>query len=488
MVNGPIKNVTLCALIATLSACGGGGGNPAPTPTPTPIASPSPSPTPVQSPNLAQLRLLSDEEMRTPALSPEPVASAASVEWVKSNSIPIRSVIYDEDFSDLAFLQGKIGNRSIVQLGESSHGTREFNQVKTRLIKYLHQEMDFDIVAFESGFFDGFYVDENRAALSAEEMRRFIFSVWSTDEVFELFRYAKETENSSRPLRFTGFDTQISSAYFSQIFPFITALPETGPLTANRKSSLTQNLTQYRSMQSDFVQLSCFSGSSAGCDTTIANGKTIRSALAADRAAIETLADAQARDMRALYIAVSAAIAQIDNSISLYETSDVGNVRDQGMAQIFSEVKNRLFPNSKIIIWAHNRHIALEQSETRTVEAIRIYPEVPMGNHLFAEFPDDLFTIGLYMLRGETATGPDSPAPVLAPRNNSLEAIAYSARLAAFYLDTSSDQARNEGNAFLFERLEAHYWGGSFGTYSMIPSDQFDGIIVIDRSSVPSYR
>ncbi|MEO0463380.1 MAG: erythromycin esterase family protein [Pseudomonadota bacterium] len=408
--------------------------------------------------------------------------------WIEANSAPIRSITYDEDFADLAFLKDQIGDKTIVQLGESSHGTREFNHVKTRLIKFLHQEMEFDVVAFESGFFDGYFVDANRSSLSADAMRQFIFAVWSTDEVFELFRYVKETQASDRPLRLAGFDVQISSAYFGEIFDFVTALPESGVLSPERKSSITQNLTQYQSMQRQFAQSQCFSGSSTQCNDIIANARTIRAGLMADQMAIQPSAEDALRDMRALYIAVSAAIGQIDNSIATYETDAVGDARDLAMAQTFGAVKERLFPDEKIVIWAHNRHIALEQSETRPIDSVRVYPRVPMGHHLLADYPDELFTIGLYMLRGETADNFQEALPVLAPRQNSLEAIAYGARLAAFYFDTSSDQPREDGNAFLFEPIDAHYWGGSFGAYSFVLSDQYDGVIVIDQSSIPVYR
>lgn len=37
-------------------------------------------------------------------------------------------------------------------LGEASHGVAESNWAKVRLIKFLHQQLGFDVVAFESSF------------------------------------------------------------------------------------------------------------------------------------------------------------------------------------------------------------------------------------------------------------------------------------------------------------------------------------------------
>jgi len=39
-------------------------------------------------------------------------------------------------------------------LGEQSHGEATTYETKIKLIKFLHQEMDFDILAIESGFYD----------------------------------------------------------------------------------------------------------------------------------------------------------------------------------------------------------------------------------------------------------------------------------------------------------------------------------------------
>jgi erythromycin esterase len=68
--------------------------------------------------------------------------------------VPIRSLVAAGDFSDLAPLADFVGNRRIVLLGESGHGVAEFNHLKVRLVKYLHEELGFDVVAFESSFYE----------------------------------------------------------------------------------------------------------------------------------------------------------------------------------------------------------------------------------------------------------------------------------------------------------------------------------------------
>ncbi|MEO9912074.1 erythromycin esterase family protein [Parasphingorhabdus sp.] len=496
-----LSNFRLAAscIVLALTGCGGGGGGSTPTPPPVSLPSPSPSPAPTptptptptppatSSPDLTQNRLLSDAELETPEILPMPSANSDFRDWLAVNHQPIRSIVYDGDFSDLEFLSSLIGQRKIVQLGESSHGTAEFNHLKTRLIKYLHKDLGFSVVAFESGFFDGFWADSNINQFNPDQLMRFVFSVWHTNEVLELFKYVQETQSSANPLRLVGFDTQISSNYFDQIFPFIETIPVSNEFDSGQKSRLDKNLRDFRQMQTELSTSNCIGQRSNTCDDIIANSESIQIALDQDLAALPLNEQADF-NKKILSIAIFAAIGQIENSRANYQTRDTGNVRDKNMAEIFNKLRTHVYPNEKIVIWAHNRHVANEQSLTVPVNSVRNYPEVPMGFHLRRDFPNDIYTIGFYMLRGTTAGNNASPVSVLAPKDNSLEAIAYSLRKAAFFVNSSVDQSQMIGNKFLFDRIEAHYWGGTFGSYTMVPSDQYDGIIFIDNSSTPAYR
>lgn len=66
----------------------------------------------------------------------------------------------DEDFSDLMPLKALIGSARVVALGEQSHGDGSTFKAKCRLVRFLHQEMNFDVLAWESGLFDCRRVDE----------------------------------------------------------------------------------------------------------------------------------------------------------------------------------------------------------------------------------------------------------------------------------------------------------------------------------------
>jgi erythromycin esterase-like protein len=75
--------------------------------------------------------------------------SDSRIRWLAANAIVLRSIEPgNEDFADLEPLRQAVGDARIVQLGEQSHGDGATFHAKTRLIKFLHQKLDFDTLAF----------------------------------------------------------------------------------------------------------------------------------------------------------------------------------------------------------------------------------------------------------------------------------------------------------------------------------------------------
>ena len=76
------------------------------------------------------------------------LSNDARTEWLRNNAAAIRSIDPDdEDFSDLAFLREQLSGVRVVLLGESDHGNGSDFKAKTRLIKFLHLKMGFDVLA-----------------------------------------------------------------------------------------------------------------------------------------------------------------------------------------------------------------------------------------------------------------------------------------------------------------------------------------------------
>lgn len=128
--------------------------------------------------------------------------------WIKENVQKLNEPNAQTN-EDLSFLKEKVKDKRIVLLGESTHGAKEINQSKVRMIKYLHEEMGYDVIAFETGFAEANAVNQNLDQFTAlQAMKKSLYGVWHTEEILELFQYIKDQKEKGTPLILTGFDAQ----------------------------------------------------------------------------------------------------------------------------------------------------------------------------------------------------------------------------------------------------------------------------------------
>src|SRR5262249_55826105 len=70
--------------------------------------------------------------------------------WMRAKAIPIATVQAGNGFADLEQLRHTIGKARIVSLGEATHGTREFFQLKHRLLELCVSELGFTLFGIEA--------------------------------------------------------------------------------------------------------------------------------------------------------------------------------------------------------------------------------------------------------------------------------------------------------------------------------------------------
>lgn len=78
---------------------------------------------------------------------PARAQDSSVVDWIRRTAQPCETCEPRDDHQDLASLRQIVGNAHVVALGEGTVGTREFVQLKHRIIEYLASEMGFTTVA-----------------------------------------------------------------------------------------------------------------------------------------------------------------------------------------------------------------------------------------------------------------------------------------------------------------------------------------------------
>ena len=69
------------------------------------------------------------------ALSAAWAQSPSPTDWIRANAIPLTTAEAGHGFDDMQPLKKVIGSARIVSLGEATHGTREFFQLKDRMLR-----------------------------------------------------------------------------------------------------------------------------------------------------------------------------------------------------------------------------------------------------------------------------------------------------------------------------------------------------------------
>jgi erythromycin esterase-like protein len=111
--------------------------------------------------------------------------------WINKNAYSLEPDSTSTD-DGLLFLNEELKGKTIVGLGEASHGTSEFYVQKGRIIKHLISECDFKLLSFELP--QSFAVPINQYLQSGQgnlkELMR-PMALYSTEEIYSLFTVDK---------------------------------------------------------------------------------------------------------------------------------------------------------------------------------------------------------------------------------------------------------------------------------------------------------
>ncbi|KXH79708.1 erythromycin esterase family protein [Chryseobacterium kwangjuense] len=130
---------------------------------------------------------------------------------------PVKSISMGyPDNSDLKVLDSILKGNRILMLGENTHYDGATSQAKNRLIRYLHENLNYNVVLYEAGQYDTWIMNEemnhHSMKVPADSIGGLgLYWFWeATRESRPLISYYQKTKTSGAPIEVGGFDIQLT--------------------------------------------------------------------------------------------------------------------------------------------------------------------------------------------------------------------------------------------------------------------------------------
>ena len=300
------------------------------------------------------------------ALTQESTTDEQKIAWLKDKAIKV-----DLNSKDFRFLDKALEDADIVLLGEISHGDGKTFTVKTELIKYLHKNLGFNVLVFESGMLECHLTWQalKNGEPGTTAFPKSIFPIWGrSEQVQDLFSYIEENANTENELELAGFDMQMTGnlkiddriELFQKYLGF-----EDRPAFESAFPVFTTvfgNMQKYLREKPESDQMEVFYADLDGMK---------QRALAVDNPSIQQSILSRALDYlpRFFYLAWNLDPKNIDYKVA--------NIRDEEMGKNLIWLKENLFPHKKILVWGASSHLSWNR---QSIEQQKNF--IPMGQYL----------------------------------------------------------------------------------------------------------
>jgi len=305
-----------------------------------------------------------------------------TVGWLRRNLIKIdcnKNFNHSDVQRELADL---LADKSVVILGEPTHGDGQAFLAKGELIRFLHEKMGYTTLLFESGMYDvktamDKIENADQIPLAIDES---IARVWSqSEQVVPLFEYIQSTYNSSSPLKLGGIDVQFNGT--DSLF--------IGQLNSVIMSYVKQPISDYEKFSAVLRKLlrnHLYTPDKEGQDTFLMTLNKIKRGLKNE---IEEEIGEEYKEMNYW-------ILLLNNIESLAKTAwhqDLG-YRERQMGENLIWLSENEYKNEKIILWIASVYAMRNRNLIDTMNPDFSYDDSnSMGDVLKDHFKDSLYSI-----------------------------------------------------------------------------------------------
>jgi len=404
--------------------------------------------------------------------------------WLRQNAIPLTMAEPGGSLDDLMPLKMIIADARIVALGEATHGTREFFQMKHRMLEFLVQEMGFTTFALEANWPEANrvndYVQTGKGA-PAQLLAGLYFWTWDTQEVLDMIQWMRaynQTRGSAPPVSFRGFDMQIPRMAVDNVIQYVLKMD---PAASKQVDALFSCFRPYQEA------LQSYAGASLA----------IRTQCRQDLQAVVDLlrqrqADYEGRSSRAEFAQALHSARMVQQAESVFSVANGDHpARDRYLAENVSWLLDQAGPNAKMVVWAHNGHVGVDSTSGES-----------MGAHLRKQHGNAMVSFGLTFYGGSFNAltmsesgqfGGMAVHHVAPPSENSYEYCFHSAGLARFALNLRGIQRGTPATDWLFGPHLLRYVGAGYADANpeaffraVVLPEMFDVIVFFEDTS-PSH-
>ena len=353
--------------------------------------------------------------------------------WIRAHAIPIATPTAGSGFADLQKLKSIIGDSRIVALGEATHGTKEFFQMKHRITEFLASEMGFTMFAIEANMPEAYRVNDyvlTGKGDPRELLKGMYFWTWNTQEVLDMIAWMRSFNASGKGrIQFVGFDTQTPGVALDIVRSYVS---KTDPAYVRHLDSLQIALDSINAATKQGRSSLTFAQRALQTSNDLVNH------LAATRSLYEAKEDPGGVE----WIIQNARIVDQAMLLSLHTNDRFGmRIRDSSMAANFSWILDSAPDSTRIVLWAHNGHVTKHEGR--------------MGSFLTQRYGKKYLAIaqtcysGRYTARVKIGMGLSSDNIIAPPKAESLEAYCHSTGIPMFILDTRAATVSERASAWL---------------------------------------
>ena len=326
--------------------------------------------------------------------STAPSKNEEIISWLRQNSIPIQHITAGSGFADLQPLKTMLAEAKVIGLGETTHGTREFFQLKHRLLEFLVTEMGFNLFAIEASFAAcqpiNDFVLHGKGEL-ATVLTEQGYVPWDTEELTEMLGWIR-THNMNVPVekkvQFLGVDLWRNDFGRHAVLDYLhTVDPNRYPATQILFETLSKAEAKWPAYIDEATRTTL--------EQLLPQIENLLQHLIVNKdALVSHSSSAQfSRILQYVRVMLQWLIANTPNTP--HPLRPKGHARSVQMAENLVYLLNQGKPDAKCVFWAHNYHVALEDLWNGDPNC---------GYHLRKQFGSDYVSLGFEFNQGSFYT------------------------------------------------------------------------------------